>query len=112
MRSIPIEAFHSNLASKGANPDVDFVNVCTPVEFREKRIAGVRNVPLDEIERRVDEFRGKKTIYVHCRSGNRSRQAIALLKGLGISADLVNVEGGMLAWEKASLPTQGDLNGN
>ncbi len=109
MRSISVEEFKSVLASKGADSGVDFVNVCTVVEFREKHIAGVRSVPLDEIERRADEFRSKRTIYVHCRSGNRSAQAIALLEKLGVTAELVNVDGGLIAWERASLPTRGGL---
>jgi rhodanese-related sulfurtransferase len=79
--------------------------VCTPAEYNEKHIAGVRNVPLDEIARRVQEFSGKKTVYVHCRSGNRSAKAIDLLKSLGVKAELVNVSGGLMAWGKAGFET-------
>ena len=106
MKNISVAEFQSILASKSADPSVDFVNVCTLVEFREKHIPGVRSIPLDEVERRVGEFARKRTIYVHCRSGNRSRQAIALLEKLGVTAELVNVDGGLLAWEEASLPTE------
>lgn len=69
MKSISIEEFKSVLASPGADPSVDFVNVCTLVEFREKRIVGVRNVPLDEIERRAGESAGKMFHGVGAREG-------------------------------------------
>ncbi|WP_425559985.1 rhodanese-like domain-containing protein [Kitasatospora paranensis] len=46
-----------------------------------------------------------------CRSGNRSRQAAALLTARGV--DAVNVAGGMRAWAEAGLPvtTTGGQNG-
>lgn len=102
---ITIDAFKEVIGAEKSNPSVDFINVCTPTEYNEKHIPGVRNVPLNEIAHRVSEFSGKKTIYVHCRSGNRSQKAIDLLKSLGVKAELVNVSGGLLAWGKAGLET-------
>lgn len=84
---------------------VDFINVCTPAEYKEKHIQGVRSVPLDEIESHLPEFEGKQTIYVHCRSGNRSQKAIQKLQDLGLTAKLINVEGGLIAWEAAGFKT-------
>lgn len=105
MTEITIDAFKEVIGAEKSNPSVDFINVCTPAEYKEKHIAGVRNVPLDELSKRVSEFSGKKTIYVHCRSGNRSAKAIDLLKSLGVKAELVNVSGGLLAWGKAGFET-------
>ncbi|MBP9836515.1 MAG: rhodanese-like domain-containing protein, partial [Candidatus Pacebacteria bacterium] len=87
------------------NSTVDFINVCTPAEYKEKHIKGVRSVPFDAIHNRIEEFNKKKTIYIHCRSGNRGRQAIEKLQTLGVTAELVNVEGGLLAWEEAGYET-------
>jgi len=105
MTEITIDTFKEVIGAEKNNSSVDFINVCTPSEYNEKHISGVRNVPLDEISKRVQEFSGKKTIYVHCRSGNRSRKAIDLLKSLGVNAELVNVSGGLLAWRKAGFDT-------
>ena len=98
-------AFAEVIAAERDNPTVDFVNVCTPAEYQEKHIPGVRNVPLDRLKDHVSELGTKQTIYVHCRSGNRGRQAIEQLRSLGVSAELVNVEGGLMAWEAAGLAT-------
>ena len=105
MKHITIHSFKEVLRAEKNNPTVDFINVCTPLEYKEKHIAGVRSVPLDELDRHVDEFAGKQTIYVHCRSGVRGKKAIERLHSLGVQAELVNVEGGILAWDEAGFET-------
>lgn len=104
-KHISVHSFKEVVEAEQNNPTVDFINVCTPAEYKEKHIAGVRSVPLDEIQNRAGEFSGKTTIYVHCRSGNRSQQAIEKLKQLGLNADLVNVEGGLMSWDEAGFST-------
>ncbi len=105
MKHISISAFRQTLEAEKTNPTVAFINVCTPDEYAAKHIEGVKSLPLDELETRAAELRGKRTIYVHCRSGNRSKRAIETLERMGIQAELVNVEGGIMAWEAAGLKT-------
>lgn len=105
MKHISVEAFKEVVGVEKNNASIDFINVCTPAEYKEKYIEGVRNVPLDEIDTHLKEFKGKETVFVHCRSGNRARQAIEKLQALGVKAELVNVDGGLLAWDAAGFPT-------
>ena len=105
MKHISISAFKEVIESEANNSTVDFINVCTPAEYKEKHIRGVRSVPLDTLHSRIEELNKKKTVYIHCRSGNRGRQAIEKLLSLGVTAELVNVEGGLLAWEEAGHET-------
>lgn len=105
MKHISVSSFKEVVDAEKNNPSVDFINVCTPDEYKEKHISGVRSVPLDEIESHVREFKDKKTIYVHCRSGRRGVAAIEKLSKLGVTAELVNVEGGILAWQEAGFGT-------
>lgn len=56
------------------------VDVRSPQEFAEGHVAGSVNIPLNQIEDRLDEFEGKKYILVCCRSGRRSGEAKALLE--------------------------------
>lgn len=100
MKHISISAFKEVIESEASNATVDFINVCTPAEYKEKHIKGVRNVPLDTLSTQATELNQKKTVYIHCRSGNRGRQAIEKLQSLGVTAELINVEGGLLAWEE------------
>jgi phage shock protein E len=62
------------------------VDVRMPGEYAEGSVPGAVNIPLDSIARRLDEFRGKPSVVVFCRSGNRSGQAQMLLQAHGIPA--------------------------
>jgi len=105
MKQISVQTLKEVLHAEEHNSSVDFINVCTPTEYKEKHIIGIRNVPLDTLPSHIAELQDKKTIYVHCRSGNRSKKAIEALSALGVKAELVNVAGGLLAWSDAGFRT-------
>ncbi len=108
MQKIDVTSFNEILAKDSGKADIDFINVCTPTEYNEKHIEGVRNVPLDTLQEHLAEFKTKRTIYVHCRSGKRASQAIETLTALGVTATLINVAGGILAWDEAGFTTKSD----
>ena len=56
------------------------VDVRTPEEYNAEKIEGAVNIPLDQIESRLSEFRGKKNIVIYCRSGIRAGKAKDLLQ--------------------------------
>ncbi|TBR26029.1 molybdopterin-synthase adenylyltransferase MoeB [bacterium] len=71
------------------------------------RIPGTKHIPLGELPKRFAELDPAAEIYVHCRSGARSANAVAFLKEKGY-AKAVNVAGGILAWAERidkSMPT-------
>ena len=105
MKHISVTAFKEVLLAEQDNNSIDFINVCEPAEYKEKHIEGVRSVPLGTVTDHVQEFNSKQTVYVHCRSGNRGKQAIDRLIQAGVTAELVNVEGGLLAWDEAGYDT-------
>lgn len=86
---------------------VELVDVRSPVEYREVRAEPARLVPLDALDpRAVMEARngtGDDPLYLICRSGSRGRQACERFHAAGFT-NVVNVEGGTLAWEGAGLP--------
>lgn len=92
------------LVSSGS--PVEVIDVRTPAEFQELRADVARNVPLDRLNARqfaATERDAGRALYVICRSGNRSRQACEKLLATGVT-NVVNVEGGTLAWDRAGLP--------
>ena len=105
-QAIDVHAFKEALDLSRNNQSVDFINVCTPVEYKEQHITGVRCVPLDQIDQHIDDFKDKKQIYIHCRSGSRGAQAAQALAEAGVTAELINMEGGLMAWKDAGLPVQ------
>ena len=60
------------------------LDVRTPQEYREGHIPGSQNVPLQQLDKVEEITENKDTVlYVYCRSGARSRQAVSLLKHMG-----------------------------
>ncbi|MFD6950542.1 sulfurtransferase [Nocardiopsis sp. TSRI0078] len=57
------------------------------------------HIPLGELGRRAAEVPQDRRVYVVCRVGGRSAQAVAALNQAGW--DSVNVAGGMQAWQHA-----------
>ena len=60
------------------------VDVRTPQEFAAGSVPGAVNIPVDEIEGRLDAFKGKESIVLFCRSGARSGKAKSILESHGI----------------------------
>lgn len=62
------------------------VDVRTPAEFSGGHVAGSINIPIQEIDRRIDELRRLPSpLILCCASGGRSAQAYAYLSQKGIT---------------------------
>ena len=60
------------------------LDVRSPQEYREGHIPGSQNVPLQQLDKVEEVTENKDTVlYVYCRSGARSRQAVRLLQAMG-----------------------------
>lgn len=60
------------------------LDVRTPQEYREGHIPGSQNMPLQQLDKVEEVTENKDTVlYVYCRSGARSRQAVSLLQAMG-----------------------------
>ena len=66
-------------------------------------------MPLSELMARSGEVPEDRDVYVICKVGGRSEQAVRYLNQMGRST--VNVAGGMLAWEAAGKPMVSELGG-
>ncbi len=94
---ITMEEFKSSVLAD----DTIVLDVRTEEEFYGPlgHIEGATLIPIDELTDRMSElsFVKDKTIYVVCRSGNRSGRGKDILNANNFTA--VNVNGGMLAWD-------------
>jgi len=86
---------------------IDLLDVRTAMEFREQHATGARNVPLDQLDPAIvmqaRNGSGNDPLYVICRTGSRGRQACERFLAAGFT-NVVNVEGGTLAWAECGLP--------
>ena len=103
----------SDLASRLRGPgDVSVIDVRGPDEFRGPlgHIAGARNLPVDELPRRLkelDALAGRRVVVV-CRTDKRSANAAALLDEAGFR-DVLILRGGMVLWNEMGLPVDDRL---
>ncbi|MCB9679668.1 MAG: rhodanese-like domain-containing protein [Alphaproteobacteria bacterium] len=102
-REIDVKTLKSDLDAKKVPVLVD---VRTPEEFAEGHVPSAKNIPLDQLGKRLDELEPyrEQEVYLVCRSGARSARAASLLGQNGIPT--VNVAGGTLAWQAAGLATE------
>jgi molybdopterin/thiamine biosynthesis adenylyltransferase/rhodanese-related sulfurtransferase len=87
--------------------DFDLIDVREPNEFEINQIPGARLVPKGEFlnGNALGDLPSDKPIVLHCKSGVRSAEVLAIVKGAGYS-DAVHVGGGVVAWVSQVDPSQ------
>lgn len=79
------------------------LDVRTPEEFQQARIAGAHLIPIDQVMQRVGELPKDRPILVYCAVGSRSAQVFSFLARRGY-AEVYNLEGGIYAWAAKGYP--------
>jgi rhodanese-related sulfurtransferase len=94
----------AELSAMLAAGQVVLVDVRTPAEFAEARLAGALNAPLSTFEpASIPQEAGRETILM-CRTSRRSAQAADMLSR-HLNRRVRHLEGGIVAWQAAGLPT-------
>ena len=85
---------------------VKLIDVREQNEWDEAHLAAAIHVPQGELVERLDEIAPdtSERILLHCRTDNRSGRMAQELEALGYG-NVGVVEGGIVAWERAGLPT-------
>jgi len=83
------------------------LDVRTDDEFKEGHLKGAKKIDFynESFEEIIDELDKRKKYLVYCRSGNRSRQAMFLMRDLGFE-EVYNLEGGIISWNKRGFNTE------
>jgi len=82
------------------------IDVRSPGEYSSNgHIRGSRLLPLPNLAQRGSELPTDRTIVCVCHSGRRSHIACEQLAGMGYT-DVLNMSGGMLAWQRENLPVK------
>ncbi len=87
------------------NTAPQLVDVRTAIEWRSSRIAGAINVPVTELETRLESLAldKRRPVVAVCLTGHRSIPAVRMLRARGF--DACQLRQGMRAWWRAGLPT-------
>jgi rhodanese-related sulfurtransferase len=83
------------------------VDLRTPPEFAIAHLPGAVNIPLSELEKRVDEVRPDtgRDLLIYCLNGSRTRQAEPLLYAHDIN-NFYHLEGSLEGWLKDNYPIE------
>ena len=84
------------------NPPV-VIDIRTPHEWSAGHLNRSINVPLAQLQQRINELPHNRRIAVHCAGGYRSSIAASILHQHGLT-NLIELAGGITAWEAAKLP--------
>lgn len=89
---------------------VTLVDVREDAEHAAGRIAGDRHLPLGHLASAAEDLERDRPVVFYCRSGARSLMAAEAFAGAGFEA--YSLAGGLLAWEAAGLPFEGEVAGH
>jgi rhodanese-related sulfurtransferase len=85
-------------------PDLVILDVRTVGEYTEEHIEGAINIPVGELEDRLEELDKTWELLVYCRTGNRSSSAVKILEDNGYTK-IFHMTGGIVKWKEAGYPT-------
>ena len=82
--------------------DSQLIDVRSPSEFAAAHIPGAVNIPMDQIESRLDDLATAKPIVLICQLGKRARMTAGLLEPCHLQVSVL--DGGTKAWIQSGLP--------
>jgi len=85
-----------------------FLDVREVVEWDAGHVPDTTNIPLSELENRLNELPTDQDIVVICRSGNRSAEGRDILLDAGFK-NVTSMAGGVSDWKDAGYPYDGEV---
>ncbi len=101
--SVNAQEAWTQLSEKGTNAML--LDVREPYEYRGGHARRAKNIPLSQIQQRVNEIPRDHKVFLICQSGHRSMQAATFLHQQGFE-NVVNVTGGTSLWRLHQLPME------
>jgi glyoxylase-like metal-dependent hydrolase (beta-lactamase superfamily II)/rhodanese-related sulfurtransferase len=82
------------------NTTSSILDVRTNAEYISEHVVGAQNLPLDDLNERINEINKAETYYVHCAGGYRSMIFASILRARGFE-NLIDIEGGYKAMKQS-----------
>lgn len=97
LRDLDVAEFEKGFKN---DPNAVLLDVRTPQEFAETKIAGAANLDFysDKFQQELAGWDKSKAYYVYCHSGSRSSKTSQMMKQMGFSK-VYNLSGGIVAWK-------------
>ena len=94
-------------SQKVASEKGQVIDVRTPKEFQQGHLKNAQNIHLydQDFGQRIEKLDKKQTVYVYCKAGGRSAEAVEILQNHGFES-IIELEGGTDSWSEANLPLE------
>ncbi len=102
MTTISVADASNLLTAEGMHPRLQWIDVRSPGEYASSHIPGAVNIPMEQIEARLDDLLPTVPILLVCQAGKRARMVAGLLEPC--RTDVTVLDGGTAAWGAAGLP--------
>ncbi|MDX8413048.1 MAG: rhodanese-like domain-containing protein [Mariprofundales bacterium] len=107
MKEVQVQALYPKwLRSRERGTPCAIIDVREVEEYVQGHVPGAQLVVLNTIASHSEAFAKDGEVYVICRSGMRSSQAIKYLRQQHKHDNLINVAGGTVAWMKENYPIE------
>jgi len=95
----------TEFSQKIDSEDGQLIDVRTPGEYKSGHIEGAVNIHIydNDFEQRIDTLDKNKPVYVYCKVGGRSSEAVEIMQAKGFK-HIVELKGGIDAWNEAGKP--------
>ncbi|WP_232695489.1 rhodanese-like domain-containing protein [Brevibacillus daliensis] len=97
LNTVSAEEFKEKMSQRGK---VVLIDVRQPDEYKSGYIAPAINIPVGQIQSRLNEINKNKEVLLYCKSGMRSKLAAKILKKNGYT-NLVQLRRGVTGWRWA-----------
>jgi rhodanese-related sulfurtransferase len=87
------------------NKAIFLLDVRTPQEYSQARLAGSVLIPVSELERRINEVPKNRPVLVYCAVGARSKPAASFLARQGYK-EVYHMTDGIVGWYRNGFPIQ------
>lgn len=85
--------------------NVYLLDVRTPGEYQQARLKGSVLIPINEIERRLNEVPRNRPVVVFCAVGSRSNLVAGFLASKGYR-EVYNMQDGLMGWYRNGYPVE------
>jgi len=85
--------------------NIVLIDVSSRDLYNAEHLRGAKNIPLDQLDKRLGKLPRDKDIVVYCETGGKSIRAIRKLEVAGFS-QLYHMHEGLRGWRKAGYPTR------
>jgi rhodanese-related sulfurtransferase len=106
-KSLNVNEFYPRwLVARERGEPLALFDVRSPDEYRAGHLPGAVLIPLNTLMARMNEIPKQDNVYLICHSGGRSAQAADYLARQCGHDNLINIEGGTMAWMQAGYPLE------